>query len=121
MTWASRPESDLAPLSRHAIRLDLGARRNGDGTARYKPLADNGRAPAGGPVRPPTFSRPMAATYTPASVTQELLFHLARIPGAVHRDKLAEAVGTSKDYAGRKLSELVRLGAWSGSGAGRTT
>ena len=52
----------------------------------------------------------MADTYTPSSVTQELLFHLARTPGAVHRDQLAEAAGTSKDYAGRLLSELVRLG-----------
>lgn len=50
------------------------------------------------------------AAFKPNTVTQELLFHLARIPGAVHRDKLAEAVGTSKDYAGRKLSELVRTG-----------
>ena len=49
-------------------------------------------------------------TYNASSVTQELLFHLARTPGAVHRDKLAEAVGTSKDYAGRMLSELVRWG-----------
>lgn len=44
------------------------------------------------------------------SVTQNLLYHLARIPGAVHRDRLAEAVGTSKDYAGRMLSKLVRRG-----------
>ena len=44
------------------------------------------------------------------SVTQDLLYHLARTPGAVHRDRLAEAVGTSKDYAGRMLSKLVRWG-----------
>ena len=50
------------------------------------------------------------SSFKPASVTQELLFHLARMPGAVHRDRLAKAVGTSKDYAGRKLSELVRMG-----------
>ena len=45
-----------------------------------------------------------------SSVTQDLLYHLARIPGAVHRDKLARAAGTSTDYAGRVLSELVRMG-----------
>ena len=44
------------------------------------------------------------------TVTQEILFHLARIPGAVHRDTLAEAAGTSKDYAGRVLSNLVETG-----------
>ncbi len=44
------------------------------------------------------------------SVTQNLLYHLARMPGAVHRDRLAEAVGTSKDYAGRMLSKLVKRG-----------
>lgn len=50
------------------------------------------------------------STYTASSVTQDLLFHLAKTPGAVHRDALALAVGTSKDYAGRTLSRLVRLG-----------
>lgn len=44
------------------------------------------------------------------SVTQTLLYHLARTPGAVHRDQLAEAAGTSKDYAGRMLSKLVKRG-----------
>lgn len=50
------------------------------------------------------------ASYSASTVTQDLLYHLARTPGAVHRDALAEAVGTSKDYAGRMLSELVRWG-----------
>lgn len=49
-------------------------------------------------------------SFQPASVTQNLLFQLARIPGAVHRDKLAKAAGTSKEYAGRLLSDMVRLG-----------
>ena len=44
------------------------------------------------------------------TVTQTLLYHLARTPGAVHRDRLAEAAGTSKEYAGRMLSKLVRRG-----------
>ena len=44
------------------------------------------------------------------SVAQTLLFHLARTPGAVHRDTLAKLAGTSKDYAGRVLSEMVELG-----------
>ena len=44
------------------------------------------------------------------SIPQSLLFHLARIPGAVHRDTLAEAAGTSQDYAGRVLSRMVRSG-----------
>lgn len=44
------------------------------------------------------------------SVPQSLLFHLARIPGAVHRDRLAEAADTSRDYAGRVLSRMVRSG-----------
>ena len=44
------------------------------------------------------------------SVAQQLLFHLARTPGAVHRDDLADAVGTSKDYAGRTLSKMVKRG-----------
>ena len=48
--------------------------------------------------------------FQPASVTQNLLFHLARMPGAVHRDRLAKAAGTSKEYAGRLLSEMVKLG-----------
>ena len=48
--------------------------------------------------------------FKPSTVAQELLFHLARIPGAVHRDRLARAAGTSKAYAGRLLSEMVRLG-----------
>ena len=48
--------------------------------------------------------------FTPQSVTQTLLFHLARMPGAVHRDQLAEAAGTSKEYAGRVLSRLVKRG-----------
>ena len=48
--------------------------------------------------------------FKPSSVTQELLFHLARIPGAVHRDRLAQAAGTSKEYAGRLLGEMVKLG-----------
>lgn len=48
--------------------------------------------------------------YESNSVTQNLLYHLARTPGAVHRDQLAKAVGTSKDYAGRMLSKLVRWG-----------
>lgn len=50
------------------------------------------------------------ASFKPNTVTQELLFHLARTPGAVHRDRLATAAGTSKEYAGRLLSEMVRLG-----------
>ena len=50
------------------------------------------------------------SSFKPASVTQNLLFHLARIPGAVHRDRLAKAAGTAKEYAGRLLSEMVRLG-----------
>lgn len=50
------------------------------------------------------------ADYSASSVTQDLIYHLARTPGAVHRDALAEAVGTSKDYAGRVLSKLVRRG-----------
>jgi DNA-binding IclR family transcriptional regulator len=49
-------------------------------------------------------------TYAASSVTQDLLFHLAKTPGAVHRDTLAKAVGTSEDYAGRLLSGLVRRG-----------
>lgn len=44
------------------------------------------------------------------SVPQSILFHLARIPGAVHRDRLAQVVGTSQDYAGRILSRMVRNG-----------
>lgn len=44
------------------------------------------------------------------TVPQALLFHLARIPGAVHRDRLAEVAGTSRDYAGRVLSRMVRSG-----------
>ena len=44
------------------------------------------------------------------SVAQQLLFHLARTPGPIHRDELAEAVGTSKDYAGRTLSKMVKRG-----------
>ena len=44
------------------------------------------------------------------TVPQSLLFHLARIPGAVHRDTLADAVGTSRDYAGRVLGRMVRSG-----------
>lgn len=53
------------------------------------------------------------------SVPQTLLFHLARIPGAVHRDQLAEAAGTSKDYAGRVLSRMVRSGRVTRVGRGR--
>ncbi len=48
--------------------------------------------------------------YEPNSVAQTLLFHLARTPGAVHRDELAEKAGTSKDYAGRVLSKMVKRG-----------
>ena len=48
--------------------------------------------------------------FAPQSVTQTLLFHLARMPGSVHRDQLAEAAGTSTSYAGRLLSRLVRRG-----------
>lgn len=48
--------------------------------------------------------------FKPATVTQNLLFHLARMPGAVHRDRLAQEAGTSKEYAGRLLSEMVALG-----------
>ena len=44
------------------------------------------------------------------SVPQVLLFHLARIPGAVHRDTLAAAADTSRDYAGRVLSTMVKSG-----------
>lgn len=44
------------------------------------------------------------------TVTQTVLYHLARIPGAVHRDTLAEAAGTSPSYAGRVLGGLVRRG-----------
>ena len=44
------------------------------------------------------------------TVTQTVLYHLARIPGAVHRDTLAEAAGTTPDYAGRILGELVQRG-----------
>jgi len=59
------------------------------------------------------------STFTPQSVAQTLLFHLARMPGAVHRDRLAEAAGTSKDYAGRVLSRMVRLGRIERVGRGR--
>ncbi|OZC03107.1 hypothetical protein [Rubricoccus marinus] len=44
------------------------------------------------------------------TVTQEVLFQLARIPGAVHRDDLAKAAGTTPDYAGRVLGKLVQTG-----------
>ena len=71
--------------------------------------ADDGRGLAEPPALPPLFSLLMPS-FKPASVTQELLFHLARIPGAVHRDRLARAAGTSKEYAGRLLSEMVKLG-----------
>ena len=50
------------------------------------------------------------SSYAASTVTQDLLFHLAKTPGPVHRDALAEAAGTSKDYAGRALSKLVRWG-----------
>ncbi len=49
-------------------------------------------------------------SFSPSSVAQTLLFHLARTPGAVHRDKLAELTGTTKDYAGRVLSRMVKRG-----------
>ena len=49
-------------------------------------------------------------SFTPQSVAQTLLFHLARTPGAVHRDRLAELAGTTEDYAGRVLSRLVKRG-----------
>ncbi|PAP75534.1 type IV toxin-antitoxin system AbiEi family antitoxin domain-containing protein [Rubrivirga marina] len=52
----------------------------------------------------------MSTSYEPNSVAQTLLFHLARTPGAVHRDDLAKAAGTSKDYAGRVLSKMVKRG-----------
>ena len=48
--------------------------------------------------------------FSPQSVAQTLLFHLARTPGAVHRDRLAELAGTTKDYAGRVLSGMVKRG-----------
>ncbi len=44
------------------------------------------------------------------TVTQEVLFQLARIPGAVHRDDLARAADTTPDYAGRVLGKLVKTG-----------
>ena len=44
------------------------------------------------------------------TVTQTVLYHLARIPGAVHRDTLADAAGTTPSYAGRILGKLVRRG-----------
>lgn len=50
------------------------------------------------------------SSFEPGTVTQTLLYHLARMPGAVHRDRLAQAAGTSKDYAGRVLSRLVERG-----------
>ncbi len=50
------------------------------------------------------------SAFTPQSVAQTLLFHLARTPGAVHRDRLAELAGTTKDYAGRVLSRMVKRG-----------
>ena len=50
------------------------------------------------------------SAFSPSSVAQTLLYHLARTPGAVHRDRLAELAGTSKDYAGRVLSGMVKRG-----------
>ena len=96
-----------APSSSTERRTE--AARNADGRHRYNLVATTGRDPVGIPA-PPRFSLRLMPSFTPASVTQELLFHLARMPGAVHRDALAKAAGTSKDYAGRVLSELVRLG-----------
>ena len=55
------------------------------------------------------------------TVTQEVLFQLARIPGAVHRDTLAEADGTSPDYASRVLSRLVNKVTWLASAAAPTS
>lgn len=53
---------------------------------------------------------PPVETLDNPSVTQTVLYHLARIPGAVHRDTLAEAAGTTPDYAGRILGQLVKRG-----------
>jgi DNA-binding IclR family transcriptional regulator len=53
------------------------------------------------------------------TVSQALLFHLARLPGAVHRDTLAKAAGTSRDYAGRVLSRMVRSGRVTRVGRGK--
>ena len=61
-------------------------------------------------LSPPPYRLVPELDPSPRTVTQEVLFQLARIPGAVHRDTLAEAAGTSPDYAGRVLSRLVKTG-----------
>ena len=53
---------------------------------------------------------PPVETLDSPTVTQTVLYHLAQIPGAVHRDTLAEAAGTTPDYAGRILGQLVQRG-----------